>query len=103
AADFPGSAAWRADRAYVYVVCFTAILIVLFATGFGSYNIFKLIGPGVFASGDDDAIRKSALQALITLAWLAVAAAGIFRYYWLQANPRVSDRGVSSGEATGSR
>ncbi|HUF84071.1 MAG TPA: hypothetical protein VMQ81_05695 [Acidimicrobiia bacterium] len=84
---FDGSAAWRADRAYLYVVCFTAILIFLFAAGFGSYNIFKLIGPGVFDSGDSSDIRKSALQELLTLAWLAVAALGIFRYYWLQAQP----------------
>jgi hypothetical protein len=88
AADFDGSAAWRADRAYVYVVCFTAILIFLFASGFGSYNVFKLIGPGVFGAGDDDAIRKSALQELLTLAWLALAAGAIFRYYWLQVHPR---------------
>lgn len=85
--DFDGSAAWRADRAYMYAVCFTAILIVLYAAGFGSYNIFQLIGPGVFGSGDDTAVRQSALQGLITLAWLTVAAAGIFRYYWLQLPP----------------
>jgi hypothetical protein len=88
AADFDGSAAWRADRAYVYAVCFTAILIFLFASGFGSYNLFKLIGPGVFGAGDDDAIRKSALQELLTLAWLALASGAIFRYYWLQVHPR---------------
>ncbi len=87
-ADFDGSAAWRADRAYVYVVCFTAILIFLFASGFGSYNVFKLIGPGVFGAGDDDAIRQTALQELLTLAWLALAAGAIFRYYWLQVHPR---------------
>lgn len=84
---FDGSAAWRADRAYIYVVCFTAVLIFLFAAGFGSYNIFKLAGPGVFDSGDSSGVRKSALQELLTLAWLALAALGIFRYYWLQANP----------------
>jgi hypothetical protein len=88
APDFDGSAAWRADRAYVYAVCFTAILVFLFASGFGSYNVFRLIGPGVFGSGDDDAIRESALQALLTLAWLALAAGAIFRYYWLQVHPR---------------
>jgi hypothetical protein len=85
---FDGSAAWRADRAYLYVVCFTAILIFLFAAGFGSYNVFKLIGPGVFGSGDDSDVRKSALQELLTLAWLALASLGIFRYHWLQAHPR---------------
>ncbi len=96
AADFEGSAAWRADRAYVYAVCFTAILIFLFASGFGSYNVFKLIGPGVFGAGDDDAIRKSALQALLTLAWLALAAGAIFRYYWLQMHPRGRARADTS-------
>jgi hypothetical protein len=85
--DFDGSAAWRADRAYVYVVCFTAILIFLFAAGFGSYNVFKLIGPGVFDSGDSSDIRKTALQELLTLAWLALASLGIFRLHWLQAHP----------------
>lgn len=84
---FDGSAAWRADRAYIYVVCFTAILIFLFAAGFGSYNIFKLAGPGVFGSGDDSDVRKAALQELLTLAWLALASLGLFRYYWLQAHP----------------
>ncbi len=83
---FDGSAAWRADRAYLYVACFTAILIFLFAAGFGSYNIFKLAGPGVFDSGDSSDVRKTALQELLTLAWLALASLGIFRYYWLQAN-----------------
>ena len=87
ASGFDASAAWRADRAYIYVVCFTAILIFLFAAGFGSYNIFKLIGPGVFDAGDSSDIRKSALQELLTLAWLALASLGIFRYFWLQANP----------------
>jgi hypothetical protein len=100
AADFPESAAWRTDRAYIYAVCFTAILIVLFAAGFGSYNIFQLIGPGVFGSGDDEAVRDTALRGLITLAWLAVAAFGIFRYSWLQAHPRqpVGDRSDPTAE-----
>ena len=84
--DFDGSAAWRTDRAYVYAVCFTAILIFLFSAATGAYEIFKLIGPGVFGSGDDSDVRKSALQALLTLAWLALASGAIFRYYWGQAN-----------------
>jgi hypothetical protein len=87
ASGFDGSAAWRADSAYLYVVCFTAVLIFLFAAGFGSYNVFKLIGPGVFDSGESSDVRESALQELLTLAWLAVAALAIFRYHWLQAHP----------------
>jgi hypothetical protein len=88
--DFDGSAAWRTDRAYVYAVCFTAILIFLFSAATGAYEIFKLIGPGVFGSGDESDVRKSALQALLTLAWLALASGAIFRYYWGQANPSAS-------------
>jgi len=79
---FEGSAAWRTDRAYVYAACFTAVLIFLFSTATGSYNIFKLIGPSVFGSGDNADIRKAALQDLLTLGWLALASAGIFHYYW---------------------
>jgi hypothetical protein len=97
--DFDGSAAWRADRAYIYVVCFTAILVFLFAAGFGSYNVFRLIGPGVFGSGDDADIRKSALQELLTLAWLALAALGIFRHHWLQAHPGPASAHSGSGRA----
>ena len=85
--DFDGSAAWRTDRAYVYAVCFTAILIFLFSTATGAYEIFKLIGPGVFGSGDESDVRKEALQALLTLGWLALASGAIFRYYWKQTNP----------------
>jgi hypothetical protein len=91
--DFEGSAAWRADRAYVYATCFTVVLVFLFATGFGSYNLFKLIAPGVFGSGDDSGIRKDGLQALLTLGWLALASGGIFRYYWLQVHPRAEPAG----------
>lgn len=90
---FEGSAAWRADRAYVYATCFTVVLVFLFATGFGSYNLFKLIAPGVFGSGDDSGIRKDGLQALLTLGWLALASGGIFRYYWLQVHPRAEPAG----------
>ncbi len=82
--DFDGSAAWRTDRAYVYAVCFTAILIFLFSAAIGAFEIFKLIGPGVFGSGDDADVRKSGLQAFLTLAWLALAAGAIFQYYWRQ-------------------
>jgi hypothetical protein len=81
---FEGSAAWRTDRAYVYAVCFTTVLIFLFSTAIGAYDIFRLIGPSVFGSGDDADVRKSALQSLLTLAWLALASAGIFHYYWRQ-------------------
>jgi hypothetical protein len=97
--DFDGSAAWRADRAYIYVVCFTAILVFLFAAGFGSYNVFRLIGPGVFGSGDDADVRKGALQELLTLAWLALAALGIFRHHWLQAHPGPASSHSGSGRA----
>jgi hypothetical protein len=86
--EFDRSAAWRADRAYLYAVCFTAILVFLFATGFGSFEIFQILAPGVFASGDDSAARKDALQAMLTLGWLALAAGGIFSYHWRQAHPR---------------
>jgi hypothetical protein len=88
--EFAGSAAWRTDRAYLYAVCFTAILVFLFATGFGSYEIFQVFAPGVFASGDDSVARKDGLQALLTLGWLALASVAIFRYHWRQAHPRAA-------------
>jgi hypothetical protein len=86
-AEFDGSPSWRADRAFLYSVCLTSVLVVLFAAGFGSFEIFRLAAPGVFGEGDDDTVRRSALQALLTLGWLSAVAACIFRYYWLQAHP----------------
>lgn len=86
---FDGSAAWRADRAYLYAVCFTAVLVFLFATGFGAYNVFQLASPGVFGSGGDDtSVREAGLRGLLTLGWLGAASGAIFAVHWRDAQTR---------------
>lgn len=81
-ADFTGSAAWRVDRAYLYAVCFTAVLIFLFAGAIALYAVFRVIAPDVTGSGDSALERQLGLQQLVTLGFLATAAGGIFWWSW---------------------
>jgi hypothetical protein len=81
-ADFAGSAAGRVDRAYLYAVCFTAVLIFLFAGAIALYAVFRVIAPDVTGSGDSALERQLGLQQLVTLGFLATVAGGIFWWSW---------------------
>jgi uncharacterized membrane protein YjgN (DUF898 family) len=84
-ADFGGSAAWRVDRAYLYAVCFTAVLIFLFAAAVALYAVFRVIAPGVTGSGDSDLERQLGIQQLVTLGFLSTTAGAIFLWSWRRA------------------
>ena len=94
-----GTAAWRVDRSYQYVVCTTAVLIFLFAAGVGAYDLFRVAAPGVFASGDDTVARKEGLQSLLTLAWLAIGAGAIFWWFWGRVRPGAGPAAAPAGKA----
>jgi hypothetical protein len=81
-ADFTGTAAWRVDRAYLYAVCFTAVLIFLFASAIALYAVFRVIAPDVTGSGDSALERQLGLQQLVTLGFLAAVAGAIFWWSW---------------------
>ncbi|MGH9025614.1 MAG: hypothetical protein ACRDWD_05770 [Acidimicrobiia bacterium] len=84
-ADFTGSAAWRVDRAYLYAVCFTAVLIFLFASAVALYAVFRVIAPDVTGSGDGDLERQLGIQQLVTLGFLSTFAGVIFLWSWRRA------------------
>jgi hypothetical protein len=84
-ADFSGSAAWRVDRAYLYAVCFTAVVIFLFATSIGLYAVFRVIAPGVTGGADEDLERQLGIQQVVTLGFLSATTAFIFLTSWRRA------------------
>jgi hypothetical protein len=89
-ASFEGSAAWRVDRAYLYAVCFTAVLIFLFSTAVALYAVFRVIAPDVTAGIDPDLERQLGIQQLVTLGVLSTLSAGIFLWAWRGAESRAA-------------
>lgn len=78
-----GSPAWRIDRAYLYAVCFVAVLVALFALGAGAYGGFRVLAPGVtaeFVSHHHE--RQEGVAQLIPQIWLGLAALFVFVRAW---------------------
>ena len=78
-----GSPAWRIDRAYLYAVCFVAVLVALFALGAGAYGGFRVLAPGVtgeFVSLHRE--RQEGVAQLIPQIWLGLAALFVFVRAW---------------------
>jgi hypothetical protein len=83
AADFEGTPGWRADRAYLYVVCFFAAVIAVGAISGVLYDLFRLVAPGVSSpDGDGEFVRHEAFANLLTLLVLTVGALAIFSAHW---------------------
>jgi hypothetical protein len=76
--DFEGSPSARAYRAYLYSVCFFAVLIVLFAASSSGYGVFRAVAPGI--TGDDKA--GPGIAQLVSSSLLAIAAWVIFMRFW---------------------
>jgi heme/copper-type cytochrome/quinol oxidase subunit 2 len=88
-ADFDaGGPAWRIDRAYLYAVCFVAVLVALFALGIGAYGAFRTLAPGV----TEEAItrhleRQEGVAQLISQVWLGLVALYVFLRAWREVAP----------------
>jgi len=80
--EFDRSAAWRVDTTYLYAVCFTAALVIIFAAATGSYGVFRIIAPGVTALHGATTERQHGAAQLIAYAYLALAAAAVFVVHW---------------------
>jgi hypothetical protein len=83
-----GGPAWRIDRAYLYAVCFVAVLVALFALGIGAYGAFRTLAPGV----TEEAItrhleRQEGVAQLISQVWLGLAAVYVFLRAWREVAP----------------
>jgi len=80
--DFSGSAAERANTAYVYVTCFIAAFVILVAAAYGIYGIFRVVAPGVTGFQDSDIERQKGIAQAISLAALGLGALAIFALHW---------------------
>ncbi|HKF91006.1 MAG TPA: DUF5671 domain-containing protein [Acidimicrobiia bacterium] len=78
-----GGPAWRIDRAYLYAVCFVAVLVALFALGVGAYGVFRTLAPGVTGVFTPRHLeRQEGVAQLISLVWLGLAALYVFLRAW---------------------
>jgi hypothetical protein len=79
-----GGPPWRIDRAYLYAVCFVAVLVALFALGVGAYGVFRTLAPGV--TGGEftprHLERQEGVAQLISQVWLGLAALYVFVRAW---------------------
>lgn len=80
---FPGSAAWRADRVYLYLVCLVSALVAAFASAALVYDLFRLAAPDITAEAfARRSEREVALADAITMTVLTLGALAIFCGHW---------------------
>jgi hypothetical protein len=74
-----GGHPWRIDRAYLYAVCFVAVLVALFALGVGAYGVFRTLAPGVTGEFIPRHLeRHEGIAQLISQVWLGLPALDVF-------------------------
>lgn len=78
-----GAPVWRIDRAYLYVVCFIAVVTALFAFAVGTYGVFRALAPGVTSDEISKHLeRQEGVAQLISLVWLGLVAGYVFLRSW---------------------
>jgi hypothetical protein len=78
-----GGPAWRIDRAYLYAVCFVAVLVALFALGVGAFGGFRTLAPGVTGEFTPQHLeRQEGVAQLISQVWLGLVALYVFVRAW---------------------
>jgi heme/copper-type cytochrome/quinol oxidase subunit 2 len=78
-----GGPPWRIDRAYLYAVCFVAVLVALFALGVGAYRVYRTLEPGVTGEFTSRHLeRQEGVAQLISGLWLGLAALYVFVRAW---------------------
>lgn len=83
-----GGPAWRIDRAYLYAVCFVAVLVALFALGVGAYGAFRTLAPGVTEEAVTRHLeRQEGVAQLVSQVWLGLTALYVFLRAWREAAP----------------
>ena len=81
-------------RRYIYVTCFIAAFLVLAAAAYGTYGLFRVVAPGVTGIGSADIERQKGIAQAISLAALALGAAGVFALHWRERPVRVETAAV---------
>ena len=90
--DFADSAAWRADRVYLYLVCLVAAGAATFASATLVFDAFRIAAPDITsAAGERPFEREQALADLLAMAVLTAGSVVIFFSHWSavsgEANP----------------
>ena len=75
------------DRAYLYSVCFTAILLALFAGAATAYEGFRILAPDITGTLSHRLERQQGLAGLLSTGYLALVSLMIFRWAWVSVNP----------------
>jgi hypothetical protein len=78
----PDGLVGRVDRTYLYVACFVAVFLVLFAAYAAVYGIFRAVAPGVTAFHGGSGERERGIAQAISLGALALGAAAVFLWHW---------------------
>jgi hypothetical protein len=78
--------AGRVRSSYVAAVSFVCVVILVTSLVIGTYQIFRIAGPGVFNSGGEGS-RTDAVRTLLPLAYLALASYYLLRRHSEQLPP----------------
>jgi hypothetical protein len=76
----------RVRSSYVAAVSFVCVTIVVIALVVATYQIFRIIAPGVFNAGGDGS-RVAAFRTMLPLVYLALASAWLLRRHLWQVPP----------------
>ena len=85
----------RSYQAYLYAVCFVAVLIILVAGALAAFGIVRIAAPGATGYGGTSAERDGGIVQLVSSGILALAAYVLFLLHWRRASA-LRDRPLQS-------
>lgn len=81
---FQTSSAKRAYVAYLYAVCFVAVLAVVGAGAAAAYGLVRVVAPSVIATGPASLERDEGVVDVVANGFLALGAGLIFAFHWVR-------------------
>ncbi|MGH2571970.1 MAG: hypothetical protein ACRDGU_00500 [Actinomycetota bacterium] len=76
----------RSYQAYLYAVCFVAVLIILVGGALAIFGIVRIAAPGTTGFEPANAERDAGIVQLASSGFLALAAYGLFLFHWRRAS-----------------
>jgi hypothetical protein len=80
--QFSSSLLARTYTAYLYIVCFAAVITAVVAAAVAVYALVRIAVPGSLGSAPDDVERDYAIVDLLRFGALAGLTAWIFKWHW---------------------
>lgn len=80
----------RVRSSYVAAVSFVCVFLIVVSTVIAVYDVFRILGPGVFSPGTDN--RVVVLRSLLPAVYLAIAALALLLMHLRQAPPSLRPR-----------